>query len=357
MEYRIDETIQEVEEVHSDRVIEFIRKYHNRLPNHPDIDDGHYSFNELIQLLHQVLSNGLTYFNLHDESYFGILEDAEGVIIQFNTGAENCGNLIVVNRFTRDILILMRGETDCICELSLSLLQHNQIVDLGRSGRRWEGSVLFGEPAGYGVEYDDEGRCEYEGFVFNGQRVCYGTEYYCDCVEERIKYRGCWNNGRRCGRGRMYDRNGEIDAESLWMEHALSMDEMITPILPWICLFAETIVLAGELPRSVSTIVLQWNLLHLRTLEISPHSLSSVQSFQLNNLPALQSLVIGKYSLDGLTDLFCIRGCPRLATVSIQEKVCMECNTMEILHLDSCTTISIGSTSFHKTQFIMVDSM
>ena len=155
----------------------------------------------------------------------------------------------------------------------------------------------------------------------------------------------------------MYDRNGEIDAEFLWLEHALSMDEIITPIMPWICLFAETIVLAGELPSSVPTVVFQSNLLHLRTLEIRPHSLSSVLSFQLNNLPELQSLVIGKHSLDGLTDIFCIRYCPRLAAVTIQDKVCMECKTMEMLHLNSCKTITIGSASFLKTQFVTVESM
>ena len=345
-----------MEKVHSDRVIEFISKYHNRLPNHPDIDYNDYSFDDLIQLLHQVISNGLTYFNVEDESYYGVLEDGEGVVIQFNTGKEDWGSIVAVDRYTRDILILGRDETNSICELSPSFLQSNQIIDMDRSGRRWEGSALFGKPAGYGAEYDDEGRCEYEGFVFNGQCVCYGTEYYRDCVEERVKYCGCWNNGRRCGRGTMYDRNGEIDAESLWLEHALSKDELAFPNLPWICLFAETIVLAGEMPSSISAVEFQSNFLHLQILEISSYSLSSVQSFQLKYLPKLKSLVIGKYSLEGLTDLFCISGCPRLTEITVQENVGIECKTVDILRLDSCERIAIGSTSFYKTQFITVDS-
>ena len=44
------------------------------------------------------------------------------------------------------------------------------IIDLDSRGRRWEGSVVDGNPHGYGIVYDEEGRKEYEGYQVNGAR-------------------------------------------------------------------------------------------------------------------------------------------------------------------------------------------
>ena len=44
------------------------------------------------------------------------------------------------------------------------------IIDLDIGGRRWEGSVVDGNPHGYGIVYDEEGRKEYEGYQVNGAR-------------------------------------------------------------------------------------------------------------------------------------------------------------------------------------------
>ena len=61
-----------------------------------------------------------------------------------------------------------------------------EVIDLDVNGRRWEGGVKDGKPFGYGVLYDEEGRKEYEGFMMDGMRVCYGTEY--DCEIGRTRY-------------------------------------------------------------------------------------------------------------------------------------------------------------------------
>ena len=44
------------------------------------------------------------------------------------------------------------------------------IIDLNSRGRRWEGSVVDGNPHGYGIVYNEEGRKEYEGYQVNGAR-------------------------------------------------------------------------------------------------------------------------------------------------------------------------------------------
>ena len=67
-----------------------------------------------------------------------------------------------------------------------------EVIDLDTNGRRWEGRMMEGQPYGYGVMYDEEGKKEYEGFMMDGMKSCYGIEYYSDI--ERMKYEGCYNN-------------------------------------------------------------------------------------------------------------------------------------------------------------------
>lgn len=42
----------------------------------------------------------------------------------------------------------------------------------------------------------------------DGIRVCYGKEFYDDI--EKVKYEGCYYEGKRFGKGVLYDRNGGI---------------------------------------------------------------------------------------------------------------------------------------------------
>ena len=75
-------------------------------------------------------------------------------------------------------------------ELKEMVDSHNNCIDLDTNGRRWEGSVKDGKPFGYGVLFDEEGRKEYEGFMMDTHRMCYGREYYPDIG--RVKYDGCY---------------------------------------------------------------------------------------------------------------------------------------------------------------------
>ena len=81
------------------------------------------------------------------------------------------------------------------------------IIDLDNTGRYWEGGVLKGDfcfPCGYGKEYNAENNLVYEGFVFEGRRVCYGKEY-----------RGI----RGCKR----DNNGLVYEVDIGMEFAMGL--------------------------------------------------------------------------------------------------------------------------------------
>ena len=54
-----------------------------------------------------------------------------------------------------------------------------------------------------GELYDEEGKREYVSFVVNGVKMGYGKEYYSNM--ERVKYEGCFYDGKRFGNGVLYD--------------------------------------------------------------------------------------------------------------------------------------------------------
>ena len=73
-----------------------------------------------------------------------------------------------------------------------------------------------------GELYDEEGKRECEGFVVNGAKMGYGKEYYSNT--ETVKYEGCFYDGKRFGKGVLYDRNGRIEYNGLWKN-----DEVYSP--------------------------------------------------------------------------------------------------------------------------------
>ena len=87
-------------------------------------------------------------------------------------------------------------------------------IDLDSTGRRWEGGINDGKPFGWGILYNEDGLKEYEGFLLDTSRICYGKEYYPDICQ--IRYDGCYMSNRRFGEGILYDRKGEVEYDGLW---------------------------------------------------------------------------------------------------------------------------------------------
>ena len=63
--------------------------------------------------------------------------------------------------------------------------------------------------------YDSEGEKVYEGFRLKEVNVCYGRSYYPDI--QKVEYEGGICEGKRWGRGVLYDRNGNTVFEGVWM--------------------------------------------------------------------------------------------------------------------------------------------
>ena len=60
-----------------------------------------------------------------------------------------------------------------LVEMDSSGMRENVIIDLNFGGRRWEGGELNGKPFGFGCEYSENDNLVYEGFVFEGKKVCW----------------------------------------------------------------------------------------------------------------------------------------------------------------------------------------
>ena len=51
---------------------------------------------------------------------------------------------------------------------------------LSEDGTRWEGDWFNGKPFEFGSVYDGEGNRIYSGFICEGKKVGFGTEYFAD---------------------------------------------------------------------------------------------------------------------------------------------------------------------------------
>ena len=59
---------------------------------------------------------------------------------------------------------------------------------LNEDGSRWEGDWYNKQPFGFGSLYDGEGNRIYSGFMFEGKKIGFGTEYFAD--NHKVDYCG-----------------------------------------------------------------------------------------------------------------------------------------------------------------------
>ena len=229
-----------------------------------------------------------------------------------------------------------------------------EVIDLDANGRRWEGYGRNGKPFGYGVLFNEEGKKEYEGFMVNGIKTCYGTEYYSDIG--RVKYSGCYYYNNRFGKGTLYDRNGAVDRDGLWKN-----DKPYSPKFDGGTMDNHTKFIAipnNSFNESDSFIVPSF--VHsLKLVVIANDCFGSVQSFELSELSELEGVVIGKKSFtcvkaDNIwdhvarTDAACrIVNCPKLKSIQIGNGSFSDCYSLELTNLPSLQSIVFGECCFY----------
>ena len=99
------------------------------------------------------------------------------------------------------------------------------IKKINEDGSRWEGDWYNQQPFGFGSIYDGDGNRIYSGFMFDGKKIGFGTEYFSD--NHKVDYCGNFINDKRHGWGTTYDRNGSKLYEGEWRCGKNAFDERI----------------------------------------------------------------------------------------------------------------------------------
>ena len=219
-------------------------------------------------------------------------------------------------------------------------------IDLNVNGKRWEGGVKDGKPFGYGELYDEEGKKEYEGFMVDGVKIGYGIEYYNDI--ERIEYEGCFYDGKRFGRGVLYDRNGIMEYNGLWKNDMVyspnSNDSTIDN-------HTESVTISNGVFNNREHFIPSFYMQSLKRIVIGNDCFGKVRVFELNGLDELESVEIGQDSFrisdkernDGS---YRIVNCPKLKSIQIGDRSFYDYHSFELNNLPSLQTIDISGWCF-----------
>ena len=232
--------------------------------------------------------------------------------------------------------------------------QGKECIDLDTNGRRWEGGVKGKKPFGYGVLYDEEGRKEYEGFMLDGIKTCYGIEYYSDIG--RVKYDGCFCEGNLFGKGTLYDRNGTIEHSGLWKNN-----HPCSSIFDGRTIDNYTVLI--EIPDSSFNDTCSFtpsNYLHsVKRIVIGDGCFTNARSFELEESEELESIIIGERCFTTVEDIdvidnreqadgvFRVVNCPKLKSIKIGYYSFSDYHSFELSILPSLQSIDIGKYCFY----------
>ena len=148
----------------------------------------------------------------------------------------------------RMVVLTAKSLESKLIEMDCSGMRENVIIDLNREGRRWEGGELNGKPFGFGREYSENDNLVYEGFVFEGKKVCFGKEWNDDGNNNCLMYEGGYWNDERWGKGISYDLNGNVDFEGEWMNnHGITENDLIVKNDLIVPLLIEEFVIGNEM--------------------------------------------------------------------------------------------------------------
>ena len=182
---------------------------------------------------------------------------------------------------------------------------------------------MNGKPFGFGCEYSEEGNLVYEGFVFEGKKVCFGKEYYDDVNNNCLMYKGGYWNDERLGQGISYDLNGNVDYEGEWMNnYGINENDLKNDLI--VPMSMEEFVIGSGLFNDENITSLHFSplLIRLKRIEIGNKCFKHVREFVVDVLESLESVKIGvdcfKISDKERNDGICrITNCPNLRQLEI----------------------------------------
>ena len=220
---------------------------------------------------------------------------------------------------------------------------------------------MDGKPFGYGREYSENDNLVYEGFVFEGRRVCFGKEWNDDVNNNCLVYEGGYWNGEWCGKGKSYDLNGNVDFDGEWMNNNGIIEnergsELINDLI--VSMSIEELVIDDEMfnDENITSLHFTYILIRLKRIEIGNRCFQHVRKFVLDVLESVESVKIGMqcFIINGeeRNDGICrITNCPNLSQLEIGNWSFQDFKSFELSNLNSIQSIKFGRACFPYADF------
>ena len=319
------------------------------------------SWERLLSILPQTIDSSailnaedsLLSYDIESESIHGVLKSSEKYFVI--DASPSTSRVVMADMNSKEMVVYINDERS-------DIPYTKEVIDLDTNGKRWEGSARNGKPFGYGVVYGEEGGKEYEGFMIYGMRTCYGIEYYSDI--SRVEYEGCYHGNKRYGVGTLYDRKGTIEYEGIWKNdtpYSSSFDGKTIDD------HTESIDILNNSFNESKSFIFPSFLQSLNRIVIGNDCFGKVRLFKLDGLSELESLVIEKQCMtyfkytswndsDERKDGVCrIVNCPKLKSIQIGDWSFSDYHSFELNNLPSLQSIDIGRDCFfYSSSFSLI---
>ena len=266
----------------------------------------------------------------------------EGLVEKFpSIVMELCLNAVIEVDIASHTLLRVNGE-------DVKGIEHAKVLDLSDDGERWEGDVKNNQPYGWGVLYDSENRMVYEGFRVGEVNVCYGRSFYPDV--QKVEYDGGICEGKRWGRGTLFDRTGKTVFDGEWMNDDNMIEKRVV-------LNEENQLLHSHIEELIvesnSCNGREWTALDLsfipslRLFEVGDECFEYVAEVKLIGLKQLERVEIGMNSFREYFEKnpdrhFYLKNCERLRELKIGCWSFSDYSVCEIENLPSLEVIEMG---------------
>ena len=280
-----------------------------------------------------------------------VMSNRECIVLQFNHGSLTNQGYVVNDE--KVLKVFGNHQIGDISYDEQSIVVEG-IVDLDH-GSRFEGLVLtekegkIGIPFGYGEMYDDDGLLLYKGIMINWKRFGYGTSYHDNGMKE---YEGYWCDDNRFGSGKVYDLSGNFVKECLWYNGIESDIEDYEGD------GSEPMNIGMKhLKLTNNCVLVDWDVslfLNLESIETGNDCFVPIRKFKIDGLNRLKTLKIGDrcffksiyYDIQNTCLKFYILNCVSLRLIEIGCNCFPGVQTFIIDGLSSLETLIIGSNSF-----------
>lgn len=159
---------------------------------------------------------------------------------------------------------------------------------------QWEGDIWNNQANGYGILRDSQNHVLYYGMMLHNLREGYGIAY--TQVNDTMKkvYEGMWSNNQRHGEGISYTTNGKVEYTGVFCEDQPVELLSIYKNQPSYHLTTgvESLYIGDNCLNSISNFSF-YSLANLTILRIGNNSFQYIHNFTLSSFSKLESIIIG----------------------------------------------------------------